>query len=55
MGRKRSKYIDILYARVKPANKAKLLRFVENMKKAGKKHATVSAQVDRLIEKSIYA
>lgn len=54
MGRNKTDRIDILYVRIQPKNKAKLLRFVEGMKRAGKKGASVSAVVDRLIEENVY-
>jgi len=54
MGRLKTNRTDILYARVKPSNKKKILRYVEGLKKANRKGASVSVVVDRLIEKYVY-
>lgn len=54
MGRLKTDRSDILYARIKPKNKKKIMRYVSNMKRSGKKGASVSVIVDKLIEKHVY-
>ena len=55
MGRKRSNLTDILYVRVKPGNRRKLLRHVESLRRRKKKGVSASAVVDKLLERYIYA